>query len=806
MSYVDEIENNLSDLEEFLARIEAGGPGSGCHGPNCGRPPGSGKGGTALHDAPEGAPGVGTTGTLMKDFGWKKVPGGETTVKGHPATMYTHPTHGTMFVTKNWYEHYKAGEKIGEKTELAKGKPLAEKLKTYLKENTPRPGSGPVAPAPTKPAGPKPTGTTTPQPKPIPATAAQIPNRDAEFKFKEDAGHLGGAHDKYLYTDKLGKEYLFKPATTLSGDVSPLMAHADEMASRIAQKLRPYAFEHARAAELTVPGQGKVVGSVHEMLPNIMQNKDFSGVKPKDLKPEDSAQLQREQVIDWLISNHDSHGGQFIRSEGGKVIGIDKTQAFKYFGKDKLDVDYHPNASYGEKPPYYNDMWKAVKKGDLTVDPMQSYKTIQKAQAIPDDEYRNILMPYAKERFKNDDKAANEFLDKAVGRKNALKADFEKFIGGVYGKPFTFNNGFSGTGNPIPKPAGAGPKPPLQPGDKGRPAPVEEQKQRLAEMIQKPSEKGQGTAGHVIAWEPYVPPDNPQFKSRMAEAHQVVADVMSKYSGPSQKYLHNFDDDKRWEWEAKINSGKSPVDAAKGLGVYPEAFAKMGFSPGEMHDMIGTIKGWTGSSSGTNGTKVQEAAQQIINGKCCSSKVARAFELEYALTQAKLAKQVDSAGKLKIPVWRGVNDTDEPGYANQLEAAAAKHDFVETVNRGAESYSTSLDKAKQFGRVILQIHNVPAKQVLTSALTNPAAFTAHHHEAEMVVAHKGNQKLLAKDVIIKHSGPYTALLKSEAEKEKGSLVLDLTDDVNADWYAIAARRMHLPPNEDYKIFVMEAVE
>lgn len=72
-----------------------------------------------------------------------------------------------------------------------------------------------------------------------------------QFSFKDSGKGLGGAHDKYVFADKNGNDWLFKPATTLGGQTSPVMAHADEMASRIAQAVRPgYAIE---ATTITMP-------------------------------------------------------------------------------------------------------------------------------------------------------------------------------------------------------------------------------------------------------------------------------------------------------------------------------------------------------------------------------------------------------------------------------------------------------------------------------------------------------------------------------------------------------------------------
>ena len=117
--------------------IRGGGPGSGCRGPNCGRPcltPGC----PEHNPRPAGMTEVAqepariTTTALMRIAGWRSE--GPTTLRGRPATVWTHYAHGKMLVSNNWYEHWQNGVKIGEKTDLSTGTPLANKLQTYMQQ------------------------------------------------------------------------------------------------------------------------------------------------------------------------------------------------------------------------------------------------------------------------------------------------------------------------------------------------------------------------------------------------------------------------------------------------------------------------------------------------------------------------------------------------------------------------------------------------------------------------------------------------------------------------------------------------
>jgi len=73
--------------------------------------------------------------------------------------------------------------------------------------------------------------------------------------------------------------------------------------------------------------------------------------------------MVKHHVLDWLISNHDAHDRQFLRTPEGDLVGIDKDQAFRYFGADRLVWDYHPNAAYFEEEPVYNTLWRGFSQG-----------------------------------------------------------------------------------------------------------------------------------------------------------------------------------------------------------------------------------------------------------------------------------------------------------------------------------------------------------------------------------------------------------------------------------------------------------
>jgi hypothetical protein len=254
-----------------------------------------------------------------------------------------------------------------------------------------------------------------------------------ELSVARDAPPLGGAHEKMVLTDTNGDRYLFKP-------MDEHLAWGEAAASEVGKRAGvdvPQVWAHNFAGRS---------GSLQKMVPN--SRNAFPGSQhafdPTLVSKADLDVLQQHRVLDWAVSNHDSHAGQFIRqgyaNTGGKITGIDKGQVFKYWRNDKLDLDYHPNGVYGEASPVHNLIEKAYAENRL---PNGAFKPIMKdskhaaanvaraIQEIDDAEYRSIWRRYAEGQFRDPDER-ERFLDAAVARKNALTTDFTKYHAKLY--------------------------------------------------------------------------------------------------------------------------------------------------------------------------------------------------------------------------------------------------------------------------------------------------------------------------------------------------------------------------------------
>ena len=303
--------------------------------------------------------------------------------------------------------------------------------------------------APVQAAAPAPKPAQAVPVKPQPVTPPAVQARGADeawaalkaenpFTFHSDASDLGGVHTKYFYTDQAGDKWLFKP---ISED---FRAWGDEVAYLIQREIDPDAIEVRTIALKDMNGKLRQ-GSIQKMKKGLKDPSNFEKMDVARIDPAELVQVQREQVVDWLISNHDGHAGQFLRAQDGRVYGIDKGQLYKFFGRDKLAIDYAPNAGGRFEEPLYNKLLRAHRDGKIKLDLQATEERIRRVEAISDAAFREMLMPYASRRFAGQPGALEDFLRTAVDRKNAIRADFERLYSQIEsartGKTVTFRFG-----------------------------------------------------------------------------------------------------------------------------------------------------------------------------------------------------------------------------------------------------------------------------------------------------------------------------------------------------------------------------
>jgi hypothetical protein len=239
------------------------------------------------------------------------------------------------------------------------------------------------------------------------------------------AGKFVGSHNNQLFLDKSGKKWVFKPA-------DPTIARAEEAASRIGRLLLGDRIPAAKYVD--VKGKGGVLiqvldGEVWQESSSQHSDPQLSYLKKY------AEQVVQHEVVDWLISNHDSHAGNFL-ADGEKLVAIDKGQAWKWIGNDVLDPAYK-----GSNPSYqiYNKFWESVKQGKIgSVGLVEAVaEIVNRAEKISPEQFALLVAPYVSTWAGGKDADPHERLQKMVSRLTNLRGDFEQFLSSQLQKPIT---------------------------------------------------------------------------------------------------------------------------------------------------------------------------------------------------------------------------------------------------------------------------------------------------------------------------------------------------------------------------------
>lgn len=301
----------------------------------------------------------------------------------------------------------------------------------------PAPTVAPAAKLPTstpKPATPKPVIPATAKvhnpvsaPPPLPAPQAQG-FKWTEKQLKQLPMKLDGAHTKYVYEAPDGTRWLFKPTR------EEFRAHGDKTAEAIAKAT---GVPHPELHVVKLKGQ---TGSIQQMYTDVTGN--IKGVPLSQLTAQEAEQVQLEHAFDYLIGNHDGHGGNLLRRSNGKLSGIDKGQLFKFFDKGSanghkkaLDLAFNPNQPY--ETSFVNTNLAKYKSGAFgqgyqmpDVDKNAALQAFfKRVDALSDAEYIEMLRPYASRAAKTKNgmwrtTTEAEFYKQALERKRGLRQAF----------------------------------------------------------------------------------------------------------------------------------------------------------------------------------------------------------------------------------------------------------------------------------------------------------------------------------------------------------------------------------------------
>lgn len=276
------------------------------------------------------------------------------------------------------------------------------------------------------------------------ASLSDMPERPAAtdvsgWAFTEGPSmNLGGAHSKSVKTAPDGSLWMFKPAESHRA-VSE--ASANGILHRVGIPTVPV-YKH------------KVDGKTGTVQPLMKGANNFSA-DPSHWSQGDVDAIVRYHAAAWVIGDHDAKHDNLLRTPSGGLVPIDHGQAFKFWGRDKLSTEYHPNSSYGAQPPVWNVLYEAAKTGKLAkgveVRPAAAAPVIKAFEAIPDSEFGGMLAPIAKAGAASSNshwketmqkraakkfnvstpdakQIAETFIDYGVERKNGVRQAFMKFF------------------------------------------------------------------------------------------------------------------------------------------------------------------------------------------------------------------------------------------------------------------------------------------------------------------------------------------------------------------------------------------
>lgn len=284
-----------------------------------------------------------------------------------------------------------------------------------------------------KEAAPTPVVPMAPEAKPEPSVFAHKGKdiSDLNFKFIDNAANkgYGGAHSKYIL-EANGEQYLFKPFNNEEGH----RVWAEIIAAKLSEAVGVNAaIFGSKPIVVSIPAHGggtyggvTCTGSVQKIITGLKKKNIATYTQNWATCPKEVVeQLQREHVIDWLCGNHDAHAKQFVVDSEGKLVGIDKGQAFKFYGKDVLSTDYNPNYEY-EGTQLYNQMMQAAQGGQLKLDfaVVQDFIKHLKSQ-MSVIKWTQMVKPFGEHSVKWADKV-NKFMNLASDRYTGLEKDFKK--------------------------------------------------------------------------------------------------------------------------------------------------------------------------------------------------------------------------------------------------------------------------------------------------------------------------------------------------------------------------------------------
>ena len=204
----------------------------------------------------------------------------------------------------------------------------------------------------------------------------------------------------FLFKDKAGKDYIFKPAYKKNTDIyQPYRAEVQVLASELQKCISPQT-----AVECQHLNDDGKKGTIQpKIIIDEIKTKSISEYFINDSKIDEKIirQFMREYVIDFCLCNYDATFRNFIVDINGNLRGVDKEQSFKYIKNDNEEnnmdffMERNPNNNYGAKPPIYGKIFEDIINGNINIVVLEELRNaINVLNCISNEEYMKKIKPY----------------------------------------------------------------------------------------------------------------------------------------------------------------------------------------------------------------------------------------------------------------------------------------------------------------------------------------------------------------------------------------------------------------------------
>jgi hypothetical protein len=242
-----------------------------------------------------------------------------------------------------------------------------------------------------------------------------------------DSAPLGGMHTKHKWADQYGNEWMSKAFA--SDPQAKARVDAEHYACEIS---RLYGYDAPESRIETLNGEYSYLQFLSP------SPKDFVGTDWHDLPLSLTAKVMTEHILDWVISNHDTHEGNLLFTPGmDDFFGIDKGQAFKFFPNDQLAEGYLPPGN--PVPVWYDHVYSAIRTKSISKEDADFIvdTVLRKAAYVSvrhDEDYRKYLVGAFQNRtkFPSPYETREKFIDGLMARKAHTFDDFEALYKGLY--------------------------------------------------------------------------------------------------------------------------------------------------------------------------------------------------------------------------------------------------------------------------------------------------------------------------------------------------------------------------------------